>query len=880
MEFPRLNDTQFPHLNNLNTYQYQNNFDYSRWQAECRIKLVNVGWHGDYRHTVDWASDSARDSWFDGLSGEVVELTADSRRVGTTVPIPLPYDQAAKYNYVMLVDPYPGVDYSSGKARRLFYFITNLTYRSPNTTELELQLDYWTTYINSVQINHLMLARGHWPMDRVSASSYLADPLGNSQYLTTPDVNYGSGVEQVRSTQVKNLSAGARVAVFASSIPYAEFNSAVVVGSAQAGSMPTFIDTSDRYGYQLQVNNFQLNTGYDYSQASIPARPSATSDGNIPGTYLYAVYAKDLYSGNGWAVLQRDYPLFIKSCSALMLLPANMLQLTNLATKSGIPFYSVDYNNYTALEPFTLTKQAFDYPSAYADIAKLYSYPYAYLEFSDDDNSSFQVRIESISGDTIQAVQMLSLAFPFLDWSCALTNIGGRGSLDISWTSLDGTGSNSWVYDSDFMRTVTRLGIPTYMLQLSGEKELQGSNYAAAKKAENNALLSYHNNVRTLNTGHANALASNDTMVTNTTNSGNTATANTAIAVAGASANVAAGNQANTDITELSRNLNNAYLTYDNYLQDALLAADVQYTAATTSNANQGNIAGAAVGGAISGGVMMAGGLGGATGLAAAAAGAELGLVAGPVGVLAGAAIGAAIGIPGAMITASTNSTNNNLLMTSKQTQADAAKQNNTNKTGSGNANSSAKTRVTNNLATDNVNTQNSVTTQTTANNVALANTTAANSRTTNNSNSQYARNVAVLNAQDGMRNVVDTYDYDLMAAKQARPSVYGQASGNPTMDAYARRVFNMRVKTQNDAAIAQTGDMFLRYGYAYNGVVPTTDWTGGKAFAYWQAADVWVSTGNEASDYIKLAIDSILREGTTVWADPSKVGKVSIYER
>lgn len=864
MEFPRLNDTQFPHLNNLNTYQYQNNFDYSRWQAECRIKLVNVGWHGDYRHTVAWESDSARDSWFDGLSGEVVELTADSRRVGTTVPIPLPYDQAAKYNYVMLVDPYPGVDYSSGKARRLFYFITNLTYRSPNTTELELQLDYWTTYINSVQINHLMLARGHWPMDRVSASRYLADPLNNSQYLTTPDVNYGNGVEQVRSTQVKNLSAGARVAVFASSIPYAEFNNAVVVGSAQAGSMPTFSDTSDRYGYQLQVNNFQLNTGYDYSQASIPAMPSATSDGNIPGTYLYAVYAEDLYSGNGWAVLQRDYPLFIKSCSALMLLPANMLHLTSLATKSGISFYSVTYNNYTALEPFTLTKQAFNYPTAYADIAKLYTYPYAYLEFSDDDNSSFQVRIESISGDTIQAVQMLSLAFPFLDWSCALTNIGGRGRLDISWTSLDGAGSNSWVYDSDFMRTVTRLGIPTYMLQLSGEKELQGSNYADVKKAENNALLNYTNGVRGTNTGHANNVASNATMVSNTTNNGNTATANTALTVAANTTNIENSNTRSGFVTSISNILLESNRLADVIMQSATIDTNRDAMTSTNTNTMSGSIASG-----IAGAIPAAAAIGGAAALAA-----------GPVGLIAGATVAAASGAMTGAMHAAVGNQNSVIAFNASADIANATMENARLHVQNAQAQATAATNSANALATETTNVNNQLATSTTANNVALANTNASNSQSTNNNNSLQSRNISVMNAQDSLRNVVDSYNYDLMAAKQARPSVYGQASGNPTMDAYARRVFNMRVKTQNDAAIAQTGDMFLRYGYAYNGVVPTSDWTGGKAFAYWQAADVWVSTGNEASDYIKLAIDSILREGTTVWADPSEVGKVSIYER
>ena len=869
MDFPKLDDTQFPNLANAKPYTFKNDFDYSRWQADCKIKLCSVAWHGDYRHTVDWKSKEARNTYFDNLQGEVIELTADSRRVADALPVPLTYEQAAKYNYVMLIDPYPAIDYASGKARRLFYFITDIVYRSPNTTELALQLDYWTTYINDVTITNLMLERGHYPMDAVSVSEYLQNPQAHTAYLTAPDVNYGTGAERVTSMQVHDLGAGGKTVCFASSIPYAAFNVAVVVGADASGSAPTFSDTSARYGYQLEVSGYQFNTGKNYDAASIPAEPSMTLDGNVPASYLYAVDAEELYTG-GWDVLQRDYPYFLMSVQAMFILPSRLLDLTPIATKSGIQFNTVAYQNYNNLADFKLLASDFGYSASARNIAKLYTYPYAYLQFSDEDGASFDVRIETLAGEGVRAVECLSLAFPFLNWAIALTNVGAQGAGALSWTELDGTEASGRVYYSPFIQHMVQMGIPTYALRMQANVAYQAGNYAQAQKTRNNALLQYSNGTRSTNTGHANTLDSNATMIVNTTNSGNTQTANNNLSIATSSANVAVGNQANINLTEHARALNNAYLRYDRYFQEALVAADIEAAAATTSNAANYGIGGALLTGALSSGMNIAT-IGAAVGTAAAPG----------VGTVIGAILaGAAASALSPAINAAAAANNNNIIMTAKQTQADAAIQNNRNKTGSGNASASAQTHIGNNATTDVTNNNNTLASQSVANNVSLANTTAANSAATTNNNSLQSRNISVMNAQDTLRNTQDNYNYDLAAASKQAPVSIGLQSGVPSADAYARRTFTMRVRTQDEGAINQAAAYFLRYGYAYNGVVPTGDLTGGKTYSYWQAADIWVSAENETSDSVKLAIDAIFRNGTTVWADPAQVGKVSIYER
>lgn len=873
MQFPRLNDTSFPHLQQADPYAYQNRFDYSKWTAECRIKLLDVPWHGDYKHVVDWKTDTVRDAWFDSREGESIELQADSRRVSDSIPVPVTYQLAQRYNYCMLEAKYPDIDYSESP-RRLYYFIMGLEYLSPNTTRLQLQLDYWTTYINHVSIDWMMLQRGHAPMDACTADAYLQDPLGNQKWLGAADVDYGNGSQKVASMQLHDFGAADKLVCFASVIPFNEFGSAVAHGAANQSIPASFSNESGRAGYQLDVSGFGFRTGYDFADARIPSVPLSDGSGNIPHHFIYGIPADVLASG-GIQKLQAEYPYFIKSCAGCFIVPDDMVSAEFMGSKSGLPFYAVEAKS--SGFDFALSKDAFGYDAAYADIAKLYSMPYAHLEFSDEAGRSFNVRIEDISGSTIEAVNQLNLAFPYLDWTVALVNIGSSGTRSVTWKRLDGSAEQVEVWESQHMQWALQLGIPTYTLLLSREVELDTA-WASVQKARENAVLSYQSNAKNLNTARENVRDSNATMVTNTTNSGNTASANTALSVATSSANVAAGNQANTDITDYQRNLNNAYTSYDNALQAALVDIQRESSAATTSSAAAFGIGGGAISGAIQGGVAMAGGT---AAVAGALAGAELGMVAGPAGIVAGLAIGGIMGAVSPSIQAAGSATNNNIVMTAKQSEADAAAQNNVNKTGSGNANASAKTSTANNLATTTTNNNNTLATQQNANNVALANTNASNISAVNNAQSEYSRNVSIVNAQLALDQVRKNHDWDRISARQSTPVAYGASTGDVRADAYGRRVFTMRVVTQGERAIMQAAAQFKRYGYRYDAAWEWNGWNAaGKPYSYWQASEVWLNDDSHATDGAKLAIDSILQAGTTVWKDADTIGKVGINGR
>lgn len=865
MEFPRLHDTSFPHLDNLNAYQFKNNFDYSRWQADVTIKLCSVAWNESYEHVVDFKTNKARDSYFDDLKGEVITLTADSRRVSDSIRVPLPYDVAAQYNYVCLLAPYPGIDYQKQDVRRMYYFISEVAYAAPNATELVLTLDVWTTYINDIDINYLMLERGHAPMDAITVNDYLSNPIEHTKYLSAQDVTFSSGNDKIKTTETHALGAGDKLVIFASSIPYENFNSSIVVGDSVTASSPTFSDTSDRYGYQLQVNGYTWNTGR-VNNSRINSTPSSTQ-GNIPSYSLYAIKASDLFSSNGWSNFQSQLGVFLKSIDAVFIMPRNMIQLGNSWSKGNFTIYRVSYSNYQLADDFNLTVDKFNYPSAYKNIAKLYTFPYAYLEFSDDASESIIVRIEDISGNSVEAVNMLSLAFPFLEWKIGLANVGVSGTNSYTWTQITGDNITAQDYKNELFKWSITLGIPTYALFMSGAAEVQ-TDYQKVLQARDNALLAYQNTVRSTNTGHANNVDANATMRTNTTNNGNTAVANTALSVAASSANVTTTNYASTMGTIAGNAVVAANRIADASLQSTIIDTKRDAMAATNTNSMLGSIAGGAISGGGSSGM-----------LAAAAGGAAAGAALGPGGIIAGAAIGMASGAMSGAISSAVGNQNSVIAFNASAAIASATEANANTHASNTTTQSTTMTRLHTNAQTDTVNTNNQLATSSTANNVSLANTNAANSQATNDANSQYSRNISVLNAQYTLRNAQDNYNYQLSSAAQNRPSTYGAYSGNPEIDAFAKRVLSMRVKTQSDSAIAQTGDYFLRYGYAFNGVWNVEDWTT-KKFSYWKASEVWTSTNNYVTDSTKLTIEAILKKGVTIWNNPSEVGRVSIYER
>ena len=67
MNFPHLQDTRFPNFDNVNVYSFRNEFDYTRWDENTQVHLVNVIWNSDYKDVVKFETNEDRDAWFSAI---------------------------------------------------------------------------------------------------------------------------------------------------------------------------------------------------------------------------------------------------------------------------------------------------------------------------------------------------------------------------------------------------------------------------------------------------------------------------------------------------------------------------------------------------------------------------------------------------------------------------------------------------------------------------------------------------------------------------------------------------------------------------------------------------------------------------------------------
>lgn len=890
--FPHLDDTQFPDLQSVDVYRYRNNFDYNRWEANAKIRLVNVLFNSDYQDVVKFDSDEERDRYFDSLEGYAQTLTtAFQVAPNDTVKLPIPYGVMVRYNYMyidlpMYTSEAQPIDYEDKRRiKRYYYFIENVRQLAPSTSEVTIALDQWTTYINEVDITFMLLERGHAPMKSISVEDYLSNPIANSRYLLAADYSYSSEsvVSDSRFVPFGNGKKYVLIASTASAGLLANFGEAT---DAQPTSAATYSDAGGRDGYQMKVNGYVFGQGgLDFSNCALQTDPYASQNDIVPNNVIvYAIEAEKV--NDLFTALATRVPHFMRTVQGLFMLSDDLFELNNPYKLAGFTVYSVRPINGTR-EYVNLDKKMFGYPKEYADIAKLYTFPYSYVEVTDNNGNTFDMRIEQ-SGN-VALHQNVSLAFPYLKVQAFLTGINGESYDTYTWTNLTGTTASRQMWGDDFSSFLVNWDIPVYACYTRGWDDYRLANWAQNQLTRENAITAYQNAARSANTGYANAVdsaetgyanaersantgkanadASANTSVTNTHNSSSNSVTNTAIAVAASTATVTRSNQASTKITNIGNSTSQAAQAYDAGLQRGVQEADAQSVAATTLTNAIGGLASSIASGAMSGGI----------------AGAVTGLVGGAIsGVTAG--VNAAVML---------NAQSTKVELSISNSQAKTTSQNNSNTS----VNSESNSAQTANNAT-----QSKAVTQQTANSAQTANTNASNSantakanatrtrstaisnadatRDTTESNADYSRDTSIKNAKQGMTVAQRTATRTYQTHQNDAPIQRGTYSGDATLDLFERRGIQFKVRTQRECDIAQAGDMMLRFGYALNQNwdVEASGLKIMKHFTYWKARDVWVNDGSGVTNTAQYAIQSILERGVTVWNDPDEIGKVGIY--
>ena len=934
MEFPNLKDTKFPDVGNVNVYSYRNDFDYTRWTPSTRLKLCNVLWNGDYEDVVKFESDTARDAFFDNLPSDpecVTVLNTNIRMDRNTVKVPIPFDKACRFNYLVVDVPVAtspdnmlNHEVLDG-VRRWHFFITDWANNSPSTTTLTLALDVWTQYINSVGINYMLLERGHAPVAATDVDSYLENPIENSGLLLAADVDFGG----------ETISEGGKFIPFGNGKKYLCMASTcapsqlVNVGTVpETGDMftdPTFSDAqgypdnTNRWGRQYQVNGYAFGNGRDYSNATTPASNNVKANGRVPSAVsMYCVPMEDAETFLADAL--KTAPSFMNTLVGCFMLAEEFIKKGAAHTLAGHRIYEC-VGSENAATDIKLDKGMFSFPERYAHFAKLYTFPYSQLEITDNNGKSVGVRVESTGN--IKAHAITALAYPFMDMRLWFSGIGGSGSSSYEWRDLSGTNTLEMGFD-DWARFCFDMEIPLYALYMDGNNAWNLGNYnRSIANARNSALTNYHNSVREANNAYANAVAlantaqtnadnsadANKTCADNTASTNKTNTNNEAATISSNNANnraMASAITANNNATALKNNDEDKTLDLVKaLLNDNLTDASTnnantvtQGTAAqeneTTSSHADNNLLSAAA----SSVVTVAGiGIATAAGLTPAA------MAVGSLTSAASNVIAGGYGIANASAVIQSNSAVTTLQTTVNTGSAEIAHESNktlyTNQathnlnvvTNSG-KNAMANTDKSNECNASN--TANTVGTMNTnaANTAAMisgnattlrdtAKVNAANTRNTTVSNAGYTDSAAIVAAQDILRNTQNLAKALNNDMRNAKPVQVCAPSGDYTPDYMRTRGVQIKVRKEPESSIAQAGDVFTRYGYALNRIWPV-DESGlclMKHFTYWKASECWVYDKCESNDSTQLAISDIFKKGTTVWSNPTEIGKVNPYD-
>lgn len=546
----------FPNLDNVNVYRYDNALDYSRFKPTARLKMCNVPWCGDYDNVIKFDDDAARDAWFDALDGETVNLdTMFNVKPDGASKVPVPVTSAQGYNYLvvdlprMTSDAQPLAYAAGGRKRRYYYFIQDAQQLSPNSTRLILTPDVWTTYINEMQFDYVLLERGHAPVAASSVSDYLANPRDNSAYLLSDDVNTGGEPYVETARAVKNYSA-----------------------ETQRACIATYADLRGGFG-----------------TAAAPKVP-AISEPDTSGVLAPRVYSVDVADLQPFLrALETNAPWMKSTVLGVFFAPSDLL-----AQSAPFELWDISITVLDAvqrIEPFMQPGVAdFGYPAQAAGFAKLYTYPYAAIRIGDERGQTSTVRIEDLGANGIQLASAVNLVMPYISIDARLLGIAGATD-SLTFQTIEG---RTYSYGGAWGEYLKSWNLPVMQVSQSAASRAAYTTVysrAHAKLAADNAL--------------ASSRASNATAYTNVGNSAKNVTDNNAVNTGANTAVTANANDWALTGAAASNQKLASDCAADNAASTAMTEVKNEITSIATANNNASAIAstlGSVVTGGITGG--------------------------------------------------------------------------------------------------------------------------------------------------------------------------------------------------------------------------------------------------------------------------------------
>ena len=599
--FPMLTEhsSAYPYARNVDVDSTVPTYDYARWTAGARIRLYSVQWTGD--DVVDFGSEIARDAWFNDHAAVAVTLeTSANISVDGTIKLPIPFTTLRRFNYCAVDYPDFPVDRTDTPIPLYAYWIRDVRSAAPSTSIADVRLDEWQTYRYRLTFTRCALDRGHLAVNKApDVETFLANPLDNSDWVRIPEaVAPVTGPRQITARKIYDIWGGEKYVVLGSTAPLKAWRAEIPTpDTLDAGAAPTYADTADRYGHQYDVTAGFNPAGQDWTAA--PGANSITTvsqDGRAPALTAIAFKASDVYGANEVLdKLQTAAPWLYESVRAAIIVPESFISLGTSYDFLGVKAYEVRPAQ-NPLATLHFAKHDFDYPPECEGWTKLYAFPWALAEVSDDMGHTVEVRIEDCTGATTLNTRCVAL-FPYVKASAFVLGYEQRG-LQHSYTylfkQLDGGEARSFFYATNPSEHAFELDIPTFALWRNSSATKSYDAGADWERTGRHALADYRTAMRGANTGLentkditatrlANAKASNALALSNATRSADTgqtnanASADTGLSNAKASNMVALGNatrSADTGLTSAKASADTARTNIDTQTDAAKKTTD------------------------------------------------------------------------------------------------------------------------------------------------------------------------------------------------------------------------------------------------------------------------------------------------------------------
>lgn len=430
---------RFPDLSTVNAYKFNNDYDYEQFDnTQMLITLCRVPWDMGEVHVgnrtvsgignvVHFGSKEARNKWFDDLDdSECIRFSTEYRKLHTDnyLDIELSFDIASLYNYIAVqYAPIANKEHlvkhetvDSG-FKRWYWFVREVERLANNTTRLHLLPDSWQTFIYDFPIKSMFLERGHMPMFQTSADTYLNNPVDNSSWLLTEDVNFSEPRISKHTSQFLINAKNVVAVIVSSANPTADFGSKA-------------------------ANTWHTPDGVSYQHGA-------------PGYWAFYCATSSLNAliNN----INSHAPQFMQTIKAVFFVSRDLVYSGASFTFCGISCTWVS-NTYSAHRLYKLSKGDFGYPARYRNIAKLYTYPYAVLEVTDETGSVTEIRIEDTDG-TLNIETAYSLAFPWIRLDAHITGVGKAARKTINWHDI---GSHAMDIQGNWYELLHSWSIPTF----------------------------------------------------------------------------------------------------------------------------------------------------------------------------------------------------------------------------------------------------------------------------------------------------------------------------------------------------------------------------------------------------------------------------------